>query len=92
MSNNIAHIMNILEADRVTVKTHLEESNPIRELVHQTAYKVGQLENDKIIRLEKELEKVKLGYITSGVIGGIIGGFLSQLTPEVFQWIVGLLK
>lgn len=92
ISNNITHIMTILEADRLAVKAHLDESTPIREIVHQTAYKVGQLESDKLIRLEKELEKVKVGYILSGVIGGCIGGLFSQLTPEVFTWIVGIFK
>lgn len=92
ISNELAHIRSILELDRVLVKEHLDESTPIRDTVKQTAYKVAQLESDKIVRLERELEKVKMGYITSGVLGGVVGGLLSQVTPEVVTWIINLLK
>jgi hypothetical protein len=47
---------------------------------------------DRVTALELEVAALKKVIWKTAIVSGLIGGFISQLTPEAFLFIVGLLK
>ena len=47
---------------------------------------------DRLLIAEKEIAVIKRGYWKACIVSGLIGGLLSQMTPEAFRWIINLIK
>jgi len=43
---------------------------------------------DRLIILEQAVDSLKKAEWQRTIVAGLVGGFISQLTPEVFSWIV----
>jgi len=46
---------------------------------------------DRLVMVELDISALKKAKWLTAVVAGLIGGLVSQLTPEVAQWIIKLL-
>ena len=45
-----------------------------------------------IDRIKTELSLIKKGYYISGALGGVIGGLVGKVSPDIISFLVGLIK
>ena len=43
---------------------------------------------DRLVIIEQDISALKKAKWLTAIVAGLIGGLVSQLTPEVFQWII----
>ena len=64
--------------DRLVV---LEQQHAV--ITEKTLEQCGVLK-EKIKEQNERIDKIKLGYIWAGILGGVIGGLISTAAPEFF--------
>ena len=79
LSQDIAVIKNDLNYIKSQVCNHIREGEA------KGGYR------DRLIIAEQDISALKKAAWGRTILAGLIGGLVSQLTPEVFQWLISLL-
>ena len=79
LATDIATIKNDISYIKAKVCSHVEEGE-----------KQGGF-RDRLVIIEQDISALKKAKWITAVTAGLIGGLVSQLTPEVFEWLIKLI-